>query len=58
VGTAKAGDTIVIASGSIYYSYKNTSNNIYPIPLSSTSYLEYYYTLKNTTTGKTTNTTA
>jgi hypothetical protein len=58
VGSAKSGDSIVIDGGSIYFCYKNSSGNIYPIPLSSTSYLEYYYTLKNTTTGNTTNTTA
>ena len=55
VGSAKVGDTIVVEGGGFYFCYKNASNSIYPIPLSSTSYLEYYYTLKNTTSGKTTN---
>lgn len=55
VGGAKVGDTIVVDGGGFYFCYKNASNSIYPIPLSSTSYLEYYYTLKNTTSGKSTN---
>ncbi len=55
IGTAKTGDIISVVGGSLFYCYKDSSSNINFIPLSSTSYLEYYYILKNTTTGSTTN---
>ena len=53
VGTAKAGDVISVPGGSLYYCYVTSDNQIKLITLSGTSYLEYSYTLKNTTTGKT-----
>lgn len=53
VGTAKAGDVISVPGGSLFYCYVTSDNQIKLITLSGTSYLEYYYTLKNTTNGKT-----
>jgi hypothetical protein len=42
-----------VPGGSLFYCYVTSDNQIKLITLSGTSYLEYYYTLKNTTTGKT-----
>ena len=55
IGTAKSGDVISVTGGSLYYCYVTSDNQVKLITLNGTSYLEYYYTIKNTTTGKSSN---
>jgi hypothetical protein len=55
VGTAKAGDVISVPGGSLFYCYVTSDNSVELITLNGSSYIEYYYTLKNTTTGNTSN---
>lgn len=51
IGKAKVGDNIEIMYNTLYFAYKE-SETIGKVPLSTTSYLEYFYVLRNTTTGK------
>ena len=51
IGNAKVGDNIILYEASLLFSYKDSSNKVHIIPLSSISYLECQYVLTNTTTG-------